>query len=128
MGDALPVRLVEGVRNLDSDLQRLIERQRPLLQPLGQRVALEILHDQEVGALVLAHVVQRANVRVIQAGDGLRLALEPLLEVGVCGDMRGEDFDGDGAVQAGVAGFVHLAHAARAEGGEDFVGAERGAW
>ena len=45
---------------------------------------------------------------VVQAGDGLRLALEPLLQIGVRGDMLGQDLDGDGAVQAGVAGFVRL--------------------
>ncbi len=64
-------------------LERLIERQRALLQPLGQRVALQVLHDQEVDPVLGADVVQRADVRVVQAGDGLRLTLEPLLEVGV---------------------------------------------
>ena len=66
-------------------------------------------------------------MRVVQAGDGLRLALEPLFEIGVGGDMLRQHLDGDGAVQAGVAGFVHLTHAARANGREDLVGAERGA-
>ena len=32
--------------------------------------------------------------------------------IGVRGDMLGQDLDGDGAVQAGVAGFVDFAHAA----------------
>ena len=36
--------------------------------------------------------------------------------------MRRQNFDGDDAVQARVAGAVHLAHPARANGGEDFVG------
>ena len=51
MGDALPVRLVQRVRDLDGNLPRLIQRQRALLQPLGQRVALQVLHDQEVDGL-----------------------------------------------------------------------------
>ena len=74
---------------------------------------------------VAADVMERANVRVVQAGDGLRLTLEPLLQIGIGGDMLGEDFNGHGAVQAGVAGFVDLAHAPRADGREDLVGAER---
>jgi hypothetical protein len=45
--------------------------------------------------------MERANVLVVQAGDGLPLALEPLLQVGVCGDMLGEHLDGDGAVEPG---------------------------
>ena len=90
MDDPLPVRLVQRIRDLDGDLERLIQRQRALLQPLGQRVALQILHDQEVDPVLLADVMQSANVRVVQAGDGLGLALEPLLEVGVSGDVLGK--------------------------------------
>ena len=63
-------------------------------------------------------------MRVVQAGDGLGLALEPLLEVGVSGDVLGEDFDGDGAVEAGVGGFVHFAHTACPDRSDDLVGAE----
>jgi len=43
------------------------------------------------------------------------------------GDMLREDFDGDGAVQAGVPGFVDLAHAAFPEQGGDVVVPEAGA-
>ena len=42
------------------------------------------------------------------------------------GDMLREDFDGDGAVQAGVPGFVDLAHAAFPEQGGDVVRSVRG--
>ena len=79
----LPVRLVQRVRDLDGDRERLIQRQRPLLQPLGQRVALQVLHHQEVDPVLGADVMERADVRVVQTGDGLRLALEPLLQVRV---------------------------------------------
>ncbi len=71
--------------------------------------------------------MERANVRVVQAGDGLRLALEALLQIGVGRDVLGQHLDGDRAIQAGVAGLVHFTHAARAEGGLDFIGAEGGA-
>ncbi len=43
MGDALPVRLVQRIRDLDGHRERLIERQRAPLQPLGQRVALQVI-------------------------------------------------------------------------------------
>ena len=36
----------------------------------------------------------------------------------------GDDLDGDGALQAGIAGAVDLSHAARAKRGQDFVVAE----
>ena len=41
--------------------------------------------------------------------------------------MLGQHLDGDGAVQAGVAGLVDLAHTPGAEGGLDLVRAEGGA-
>ncbi len=41
--------------------------------------------------------------------------------------MLGQDFDGDGAVQAGVSGLVDFAHATSAQLGLDLVGAEAGA-
>ena len=63
----------------------------------------------------------RANVQVVQAGDGLRLALEPLLEIGVRGDMLRQDLDGDGAVESGVSGFVHFSHTASPDGGDDLI-------
>lgn len=45
-------------------------------------------------------------------------------DVVTMGDMFGEDLDGDGAVEAGVAGFVDFAYAAGTDGRNDFVGAE----
>ncbi len=38
--------------------------------------------------------------------------------------MSGQDFDGDVATEARVAGTIDFAHASRADGGEYFVGAE----
>ena len=63
-------------------------------------------------------------MRMVQAGDRLRLALEPPLQIGVRGDMLGEDLDGDRAIEARVMRFVDLAHPAGANGGDDLVGAE----
>ena len=64
---------------------------------------------------------------MVQRGDRLRLALEPLLQIGISGDMLGEHLDGNGAVQAGVGSFVDFTHPARAERGLDLVRAEGGA-
>ena len=75
-------------------------------------------------AVLFADVVQRADVRVVQAGDGLRFALEALLHLGVVGEVRRQDLDRDRAVQPRVGGLVDLAHAAGAEGAGDFVRTE----
>ena len=40
------------------------------------------------------------------ARTGSCFPLEPLAQIGIIGHMRQEHLDGDGAIQAGVAGFV----------------------
>ena len=117
MDDAGAVRSRERVGNLNPDLQRLVERQRTLLQPLFERLALQVLHDQEVDPVLAADVVHGADVRMTEGGERLGLALEPLLQVRVGGDVLGKDFDGDRAVQARVGRLVDLAHPARTERG-----------
>ena len=121
MDDALLMRALQRVRYLDGDLQQLLGRKRALLQPLVQGLALQVLHHQEVHARLVAHVVQRADVGVGQGGYRLGLAVEALPQSRVAGQVRGQDLDGDGALQASVAGAVHLTHAAGAGRGLDLV-------
>ena len=115
------MRFVERVGDLNRHLQRLVERQCALRQSLRQRLPFQMLHHQEVDPVLAADVVDGADVRMTQRGERLGFALEPLLQVWIRRDMLGQDFDGDRAVQAGVAGFVHLTHAAFAECGDDLI-------
>jgi hypothetical protein len=64
MHDALPVRLVQSIGDLDAIAQRLLERQRTPCQPLRERLAFEVLHDEVLGLAFPAHVVKRADVRM----------------------------------------------------------------
>ena len=45
---------------------------------------------------------------------------------GIAGHGFGEHFNGDVAIQFGVARAIDFAHPARADGGEDFVGSDAG--
>ena len=118
------MRAVERVGDLSGELERLIERQRALLDAGSQRLALHVLHHHVTGAVLAADIVEHADVRMIQRGNGAGFAFEAGAQIFAFGDVFGQDLDGDGAVEPGVAGFVHLAHAAGAERGEDLVGAE----
>jgi hypothetical protein len=128
MDDALPVRLVERIGDRDRVAERLGERERTLRQPIGQRLAVQMFHHEKVGTCVAADVVNRADVRMVQARERLRLALEARLERGVRGDVIRQHLDRHGAPQARVGGLVHFAHATGAEGRSDFVGAEPCTW
>jgi hypothetical protein len=78
MDDPLLMRLLKGLRGLCPNLQNLINRQRTFLQTLGQRLALQVLHDQESRAVLRADVVKRADMRVLQGGDRFGFPLQAL--------------------------------------------------
>jgi hypothetical protein len=77
--------------------------------------AFDILHDEVWQALVVANFIESADVGMVEGGDGAGFAFEALGEAGV------DQFDGDGAAEAGIAGAVHTSHTALAELIEDAV-------
>ena len=111
MGDAGAMRAVECVGDLDGEFERLIERESSLLDPGRQRLALHVLHHHVPGAILVADVVEHANIRVVQRRHSAGFAFETGAQVFSLGDMFGQDLDGDGAVEASVAGLVHFSHA-----------------
>ena len=64
-------------------LERLIDGKRAFRQSIGERVALEARHDEEVGAFVLASAIERADVRVIEAAHRLGFAAEAFAAIGI---------------------------------------------
>ena len=124
MRDARAMRVVQRARNLDGVSQRLADREGAVGDPIGQRLPLEILHHEEIDAILLADVVEDADVRMVQRRDDTRFPIEPLTELRIGRERRRKDFDGDRAIQAGVTRSVHFAHAARADGGLDFIRTE----
>ena len=127
MRDVGAMRALHRAGDLQADTQHVVERQRtPAREPRGQRLALETRHHQIQQAVVLADVVHAADVRIVEGGDGARLAFEARTQVGVgaASDVRRDDLEGDGATEAHVAGAIHLAHAPGSEVAEDFVRAD----
>ena len=81
--DALLVRGGEAVGDLEREVDGLLLRDRPAVEPLAQRLALQQLRDGVGDAILRAEVVDREDVRMRQRRDGLRLALEARERVGV---------------------------------------------
>ena len=124
---------VERVGDLNRRLQRglLGERERAPRQSRQvdrQRLAVQVLHDEKLVLAMPADVVERADVRMSEAGDRARLAFEALAHVVAPVKRRGQDLDGDDAVEAGITGAIHLPHAAGPERRDDFVRAEPCSW
>jgi hypothetical protein len=122
VGDVVVVGEAECRGDLAGDLGGLFGRE--LLvgrEDLGERSTLHLLHDDEVGALELAPVVDVDDVRVRQAGGRLRLTAEPLDEVGVGGELGEQHLDRDLAVEQEVARGEHVGHAAASDPFVDLV-------
>ena len=60
-------------------------------------------------------------MRVIERCQHLRFALEARHTLGIGGQRFGQNLDGDIAMEPGIPGAIHLAHAARTKGGHDLV-------
>ena len=122
--DSFFVRGREAVRDLDPDLDGAALRERRALEARAQALSLQELHDGEGDALARYEIVYCQDIGVVQGGHRVGLAFEPGERVGVLRERFRQDLDRDEAVQFRIACFVHLSHAARAEGREDLVGAE----
>ena len=89
--------------------------------------ALDQLHDESRGAVALLQTVDLRDVRMIERGEDFGFTLEARQPLAIGRHGLGQHLDGDGALQVGIAGAIHLAHAARADLGGDFIGTESGA-
>ncbi len=125
--DAARVRRREAVRYCRRDLHRITPRNRALLQPRSQCPALEQLHDRDRSVVDDGELVNREDARVREGGDRARLGLEPAAHFRIGRGVRRHDLDGNVAVEPRIARPIHLAHAARSDGLDDFVLGETGA-
>ena len=69
----------------------------------------------------MADVIQHADVRMIQAGNRFGFALEALLSNRIIRKLRRQDLDRHRAFQPRIPRAIHLAHAARAQRGDDLI-------
>ena len=114
MNDRFLVRGFEPLGNLFRHTERFRNRNRPLRNPLGQRRTLDQFHYK----IIRPDVVERADVGMVQGSDRLRFALEAI------GKLPGGNLDRDIAIQPWIARFPYLAHAALADGTDEFVRTE----
>ena len=124
MDDPLLVRGLERLPDLTRDGEGFVDRQGPLRDAFGERLALDELQHERRHAAGVFESVDPADVGMVQRREQLRLALESRQPFRIPGHRFRENLDGDIAVQLRVPRPVDLAHASRAERRQDFVGAE----
>src|SRR5262245_21739050 len=101
-----------------TDLCSIDRRRSWVFQPLGERLAFEVFHDQVgycLGTLAGAcypEISDVDDVRMAKQSDSLRLLSEPLDEFAVAGQLRRNDFDGDATACAYVSRAIDRPHSA----------------
>ncbi len=84
-------------------------------------LSLDELHDEEGDSVDLIDFVDGGDVGVVDGGGAAGLAHEAAATVGVVGQFRGQDLDGDVAVELRVEGLVDDPHAPLADLLEEVV-------
>src|SRR5216684_4409043 len=99
MDDAMMMCVIERIGDLDRGAQHLIDWQGASKQPVGERLSLDILHHEVWQAVLLADVMERADVRMVEAGNRARLPFEPLAPRWTVGNIAGQYLDGHNAIE-----------------------------
>ena len=91
MYNPLVVCRLQAVCRLNSDVECLVELQRPLRYPVLHRPAFEIGHGEERLPVYLVDFVDGADVLVIKTGGGFRFSDEPGSVLRVFDCVSGEE-------------------------------------
>ena len=115
MDDTSGVGNVEGIGNLNPEVEDLFDRQRLAVDVLTQGFAVDELHGDKGDMILFANVVDRADARVVEGRSGVGFAAKTLQSLGVLGHAVGKKFQGDSAIESGVQGLVDHTHSASTE-------------
>ena len=112
-----PVQMCFGKRigRLRSYGDYFAERHRVTLNPACQRLAFDILHNDEGAAVLFCDFVNSTDIWMVERGGGASLSDKALLGSLVCHRFSSQEFDSDLAAEACVLCEVNLSHAARTE-------------
>jgi hypothetical protein len=121
MNDALRVRLLQAIGDLDCDADGFIETQGAGFDHSLKAATFDTFHRDEGLTFRLVDFMDRAYVGVNQGRRRLGLVKEPhFLLLGAHG-MRRQELECHGTLELRVLGLVDDAHAAFAELLEDFI-------
>ena len=120
VADSRRARHGQTVADFEHEADLLFDRQWPSLEPLGQRLPLQQLHDdEEASGLVFIDVVDGHDVGVGEPGAHLRLARESGADLGFTLEVRHQDLHSDIAAHHVIVRGIHDAHGALADALDD---------
>ena len=114
MNDALGMRRFHRIRQLNSDIENFRRAKRSAVDSFLERLAVEVFHHDKRPSFVLADIVNRADLWMIQGGRCSRLDPKSLERLGILRILRRQELHGHRPAQPDVFGLVDDAHAAGA--------------
>ncbi len=115
------VRVFQCFANLLCNRQSVCQRDRRFCDAIDERRSFHQLHNKRMHAGGIFKTINRCNVRVIQRGQDFGFAFEPARAFCIASQRFRQDFERNLAPEFGVPGAIHLAHAAGAERGDNFI-------
>ena len=115
MNNAARVRLVEGIGDLDANLDDFTQRDGTTRDPCRQQLTVDVLHDDEVGAGFFSDVVGDGNVRRTQHRRRTRFVEEARPALGIGLQRRRQELERDRPAKSCIFTTIHLSHAAGAQ-------------
>src|SRR5215469_1241344 len=115
MADALRMGCVQGIRDLDTQIEHRFSLQRLACDPMSERLTFEQLHRDERPILNLVDFVNRADVRMVEGRRRFGLSLETAEHLWISRDIIGQEFESDETVQLDVLRFIDDTHSPTAE-------------
>ena len=74
MNDAFPVGYGKGEGDLFGQPERLAHLEAPAVEPLAQRLALDVFENQEIGVVAFQQVEDLADSRAVETRENPRFA------------------------------------------------------
>ena len=121
MHDAPAVSSVKSVRYLHPQVEQFVNVQWLSANPVLQRLTFEHLHGDEGSSILLANIVDGANVRMVQGRSGLGFASKPFEGLSILSEVSGKKLQSDKASETGVFRLVHHTHSAAAQFLQDVI-------
>jgi hypothetical protein len=120
MDDAPVVCKLQRVAQWRHDSQRLLRREFPRAQKLAQVHTVHEFHEQVIKSAGLSEVINGDDVRMVQRGEGLRLARKTFGKLRVAHAFRRQKFQRHKTIQGLLPRLIDHAHAAASETFKDF--------
>src|ERR1039457_1856641 len=121
VNDPFGVSGLEGVSELDADIEQAVERQGPTAQLGIEALALQQLHSDERLALGALDRIYGANVGMVQGRGSASFEQKAVERCGFAGQFRRQELQRDAATEREVLRFVNHAHPATAQLASDTV-------